>query len=493
METVNKNYDITVPRNLEVTIYGDLEPFSDSISKCRVRIFYKGMNRNRTYISEDFAQQLINSLPYTPVKGIFDGDDVDFTSHGEKNSEGRIYGIVMADPNFAWEEHEDSDGVVRNYACADVLLYTGLYKEANLIKGSSQSMEINPYTFQGEWKKDREGMPYFYFTKGSLFGLQVLGMATEPCFEGAAFYYDLVQNDLQELITYVKKINKEVKQKQMDEKVCFRLSDQEKASLIDCYLNPEGEFNYCIDAVYDDYAICFDVKERHYVRVYYTKNDADDTVTLGEIVPVKIVDVTESEYAALQAVKAMNGGSYKKIDEKINGYETEITSLNSQIESNIAKNNENENTIATLNSELEALKAEKAELEFRNNEITAAIEEVKAEKIEINSSLESITSERDELLTYKKSIETEKKEEILSKYSEHLTDSVIEDLKAKIDSYSVEDFKKEVCTAAVECDPAIFENKSGSHIYQNHPSQPDTKGMSNMERMLFNHKYGGNK
>ena len=39
----------------------------------------------------------------------------------------------MADPNFAWEEHEDCDGVVRKYACADVLLYTALYSEAKLI------------------------------------------------------------------------------------------------------------------------------------------------------------------------------------------------------------------------------------------------------------------------------------------------------------------------------------------------------------------------
>jgi hypothetical protein len=133
----NQNYDKTVPRNLDVTLYGELEPYNEVLSKCRVRIFYRGLNRNRTYISEDFAQQLINSLPYTPIKGIFDSDEVDFKDHGKKNNEGRIYGVVMADPNFAWEEHEDCDGVVRKYACADVLLYTALYSEAKLIPGSS--------------------------------------------------------------------------------------------------------------------------------------------------------------------------------------------------------------------------------------------------------------------------------------------------------------------------------------------------------------------
>jgi len=69
-------------RHLDVTLYGMNETLSPTLSKCRVRIFYKGLNRNRTYISEDFANQLIQSLPYTPIKGIFNKDDVDFEGHG---------------------------------------------------------------------------------------------------------------------------------------------------------------------------------------------------------------------------------------------------------------------------------------------------------------------------------------------------------------------------------------------------------------------------
>jgi len=38
-----------------VAIYGNLERFNDVSSIGRCRIFYKGLNRNRTYISEDFA------------------------------------------------------------------------------------------------------------------------------------------------------------------------------------------------------------------------------------------------------------------------------------------------------------------------------------------------------------------------------------------------------------------------------------------------------
>ena len=76
-------------KNMEVTIYQEPEKISDVLSKARLRIFYKGMNRNHTFISEDFALKLENSLPYTPVKGIYDDDIQDFEGHGEEKDDGR--------------------------------------------------------------------------------------------------------------------------------------------------------------------------------------------------------------------------------------------------------------------------------------------------------------------------------------------------------------------------------------------------------------------
>ena len=142
MSNMNHSDFSNPPCTLDVTVYGAPEKYNDVLSKSRVRIFYKGMNRNRTFISEDFANQLIASLPYTPVKGIFDKDSLDFEDHGEDNSDGRIYGIVPENPNFAWEDFEDEDGVTRSYASCDVLLFTGIYAEAHLIPGKPQSMEI---------------------------------------------------------------------------------------------------------------------------------------------------------------------------------------------------------------------------------------------------------------------------------------------------------------------------------------------------------------
>lgn len=126
---MNKKLNFSFP----VTIFGEMEKYNDTISKARCRIFYKYGNRNRTYITDEVAEMLLASIPYAPIKGIYETDD--FTDHGEERQEGRIYGVVSGEPNVKWEEVTDDDGVTRTYATVDVLLYTALYKEANEIIG----------------------------------------------------------------------------------------------------------------------------------------------------------------------------------------------------------------------------------------------------------------------------------------------------------------------------------------------------------------------
>ena len=130
-------FDLKKFKNFEVSIYGGLEKFTDTISKARVRIFYRGLNRNGSFITDEFAEKLISTLPYSPVKGIYNEYESDYEDHGKERTEGRAYGVVMGkdDMEFAWEEHEDEDGITREYACANVLLWTALYEESKDIVG----------------------------------------------------------------------------------------------------------------------------------------------------------------------------------------------------------------------------------------------------------------------------------------------------------------------------------------------------------------------
>lgn len=486
---------------LDCTLYTQLTPLSPTMSKGRVRIFYRGLNRNRTYISEEFAQELIDSLPYTPVKGIFDTEDVDYTDHGEKNSEGRIYGLVMAEPNFAWEKHLDKDGVIREYACADVLYYTSLYPEAKLIPGCSQSMEIFPDTMEGEWLTWEDGEPYFHFKHGGLFGLQILGAKTEPCFEGASFFS--LQDNLTELVSYMNSLNTINKEEDAKmEHTLFRLSDSDKARLIATALNPNfneqgnWELSSIVLDVYDDYALVGDVASGGYKRAYYTKDG--DNITIGDVVDVYIVDVTATEQTALEAMKAV-GGTYEAANAAYEKATQEVTALQASLDEANEKivTLENSQTVST-NSDTDA----KTDAPALDNSLTDKEEEWKAklqeetdkysalesEKIRLEQEKADLISDNKALKDFKNKVEIEKKEAILSKYAEHLSDEKYAELKDNMESYSIEDFDKEVVYASAVSDPSIFSKTKDDAptLYFKGGNEP--KSLNGMERLLEKHK-----
>lgn len=178
-----------IPTTFVGEIAEGLTQVSPEISKTRLRIFYKGFNRNQGYVTDEFAEKLLSSLPYTPVVGIFNDLVKDFGGHNQDRNVARIYGVVPQDPHFAWEDHLDSDGVMRTYACTDVYLFTGRYDAAKLIPGKQQSMELDTSTIRGDWQVINEyGQEGFVYTDARFIGLSVLGDDKTPCFEGSAFY-----------------------------------------------------------------------------------------------------------------------------------------------------------------------------------------------------------------------------------------------------------------------------------------------------------------
>ena len=166
---------------------GGLEKVTPEISKARLSIFYKGFNRNQGYITDEFAKKLLSSLPYTPVVGIFNDLVKDFGGHDQNRNVAKIYGVVPQEPNVAWEERFDPDGVTRTYACTDVYLYTGRYDAAKLIPGKQQSMELDIDTIRGDWQTIN-GQEAYVYTDARFIGLSVLGNDKTPCFEGSAFF-----------------------------------------------------------------------------------------------------------------------------------------------------------------------------------------------------------------------------------------------------------------------------------------------------------------
>ena len=423
----------------QVTIYGDLTKFNEVLSMGRCRIFYKGANRNASFITDEFAERLIKTLPYTPVKGIYDGED--FGKH-DKPTDGRIYGIVPdeAKLDFAWEDHLDEDGVLRTYACANVFLFTAIYEEANEIVGKSQSMELFPPSLKGHFEMIN-GMKYYVFEEGCFMGLQVLGDSVEPCFEGSAFFelYDSLVDIVNKIENY--QVN-EGGQEDMPT-LNFKLSDGQKHNLLFSALNPNynEEGNWTIDCaiceIYDEYALVFNYETGKYSRAYYTKNE-DDTITLGDVVDTFIVDVTETEYNTLMAVQALNNGTYENMEEVVEkGLKAD--EQNSEFEQKLA---ENEETISTLTTERDAFSVQVAEAQTQIDEL--------------NSTVEGLNATVEELNTYKLNIETEKKNAVLDRYSARLSDEIIEGYREKLGEFAIADLEKELALEIVTNDPSIF-------------------------------------
>ena len=437
-----------------LSIYGDITDYNEVLSKARCRIFYTGANRNGTFITEEFAEKLVQTLPYVPVKGIYDGVKDDFTDHGRERYEGRIYGIVPENPNFAWEKHLDADGVERNYACTDVYLFTGLYKqEAFDIVGKSQSMELYVDSIEGEWQFIN-GKRFFVFTEGRFLGLQALGEDYEPCFEGASFY--TLIDSVKTLMDDLK--NTEVFQKQNlggEKYMNFKLSDNQKYNMIWSLLNPrfneENDYvmDYAVCDVYDSYAVVFKFESNAYERAYYTKNDETDSLSIDKMEACYIVDVNEDEKHALEVLHAMNNNTYEKIDEVVNGLQEKVDSFNS-------KNEENEAAIATLQQDKERLETE---LEEVNGNYTTALE-----------TIETLNSEKNELVEFKAATELKEKEAVVDKYVALLDEEQINNFRERIDEFTKEELDKELAFVLVQSKSTIFTQDDSGFVPKDEPT-----------------------
>ena len=449
-----------------ITVYSELKSLSPTLSLSRCRIFYRGLNRNGSYITDEFANRLIKTLPYAPIKGIYENDD--YTDHGEERDLGRIYGVVPADNNFAWEQHLDSDGVMRTYACTDVILYTALYKEANEITGKAQSMELYEPSIKGDWEI-RNNQKCFVFSDGCFLGLQVLGDDTEPCFEGSSFFK--LKDNLEAIVKQMEKFAFLTKreEKQMD-KLNFKLSDGAKFDALWALLNPnctpEGNWtvDYAVCDVYDNYAIAYNIVNGQYIRAYYTKDDSTDSVKIDKTEDCFIVDVNSEEKVALDTLQTLKGTYAAAV--------TEFNDLKSAKEAAEEALSEEKNNFSKiqddLNTKISNCETKINTLETEKDTFNAQIKDLTAEK-------ESLTEQVQTLSDYKLSTEKEKKEEVIASYKDKLSEDKLAEYTSKIDEYSdITSLKKDLAFELVETNPNFFSKKDKEVLIPtNHNSMTD--------------------
>lgn len=259
-------------------------------------------------------------------------------------------------------------------------------------------------------------------------------------------------------MNYIKMIEKE-EQKDMS-KIFFRLSDGEKYDQLWRALNPdwneEGNWavDYTICDVFDDYALCR--TKGKYCRVFYSK--VDDTVIIGDIVEVFVVDVTKAEYDALEIMKAMGDGNFEKAEKTYSEKISELETNNIEFSAKVQE-------LETGNTEFAA---KVQELESSKETYERQIDELNAEKVGLNSQIDDMNNERQILVEFKANVEKAQKQEILKDFTGSLTQEAIDTFSEKMADYSIEDFTKEISFAAYQANPALFsKNPSEGLIYKN--------------------------
>ena len=179
----------------------DINPM---MSKCEIKVFYLGKNRNSTAIDKPTAQAMAKTLRGAPIVGYYRPDKGDFFDHGDQviyDGEGihfqnltKPYGFVAPDAEVWFQEFEEYDengqSVLRTYLMTTGYLWTGQYKEAQQVLmdgGKPHSMELDEESMMGFWSKEANDDHEFFIINDAIFSkLCILGDDVEPCFEGSS-------------------------------------------------------------------------------------------------------------------------------------------------------------------------------------------------------------------------------------------------------------------------------------------------------------------
>ena len=177
----------------------DLNPL---MSKCQIKVFYLGKNRNGSYIDKSAANEMAKTLRGTPIVAAWYEEKQDFGDHGNvitiENGEVKFscatvpYGFVAPDAEVWYQDYTDYDEfdnpAVHTYLCTTGYLWTGQYPEIQkaIDEGQPHSMELDSDSMEGHWAEDNSsGVEFFIINDATFSKLCILADDCPPCFEGS--------------------------------------------------------------------------------------------------------------------------------------------------------------------------------------------------------------------------------------------------------------------------------------------------------------------
>ena len=372
----------------------------ENFSRGRLKVFYKGETADHRFFSDSFSQELIKSLPYTPVVSYYDEDKEDFVGHA---TEQQILGIV--DPCIEPSFEEDEDGKI--WCVCDVVLYTERPDKvgdlAKKIVGHKQSLELDPSSVQYKINYDeKKHFKNIEFTAGRFVGVSVLGDDQKPAFTGSAFFA------CDENFESKMKILREYCEKQVDQpeneggnemnlQEFMKLSWGEVSTKVEQAVAKEYEndaYCYVVD-MFEDAAI---------VRFYYYMENGSKLMkinyTCDESGNVCLGDIVEVRVTYEEVVVASNTATCTEVEEVGVENATEVEDKEDE-ESKVVEEDEEkeeESFVDSEEKEEEEEVTEKPSEDETEEEETFSEEEVKEDEEESTKESEKDEEEEDEVV-----------------------------------------------------------------------------------------------
>lgn len=193
--------DMKISLSVPATIYsfGETEKIlshNKYVTHCKLKIFYVGQTPDKRVFTKQFSDQLLQTLPGTPVVAYYDEEGDDFVGH---NVVQYVFGYVPETATIGYQKEGDV-----TFAVTDVLLFTGrgdnIGEVAKKIIGKQHSLELDPESVEYTIVRANNKIQSMTFTKASFIGLSVLGDKEKPAFTGSSFFTD----DGSELDTFVR-------------------------------------------------------------------------------------------------------------------------------------------------------------------------------------------------------------------------------------------------------------------------------------------------
>lgn len=200
--------DMKISLSVPATIYsfGETQGLTQNqyVTQAKLKVFYIGKTGDNRVFTKQFSDQLLQTLPGTPVVAYYDEDKDDFVGH---NAVQYVFGYV---PEAATISYIEEGGAT--FAVTDVLLFTGrkdnIGQVATKIIGKSHSLELDPGTVEYTIVRANKSIESITFTKGHFIGLSVLGDNEQPAFAGSSFFTE--GNELKAFVDSFQEFKKEV-------------------------------------------------------------------------------------------------------------------------------------------------------------------------------------------------------------------------------------------------------------------------------------------